>query len=176
MRAPDNHHKKSEVHGHSASGIYIHFPFCRSRCPYCSFCSYSEDAARHVYHEYLLGEIDQISNVFREHFNPVDTIYFGGGTPSLMPVYAVDEILARLRTSVPLDAEWKDIEVSMEFNPEDLDPGYLEAMRGLGVNRISLGFQRMDDERLKFLHRLHSTEDNIKGSNRRRGAGSDKTR
>jgi oxygen-independent coproporphyrinogen-3 oxidase len=163
--------EKPEGSAYSGTGIYIHFPFCRRRCPYCSFCSFTDTSLKPLYHELLLIEAERASEYFVDLFPPVDTIYFGGGTPSLIPVFAVDEILTRIRCLFPLGIEWNELEITMEANPEDMEVDYLRALRSVGINRLSIGAQRFDDSTLKLLGREHRIKDTIDGFVNAREAG-----
>lgn len=140
----------------SEFGIYIHWPFCAAKCPYCDFNS-------HVRHQ----QVDQKRFVKaferelehnRELSGPrtVTSIFLGGGTPSLMDPDTVDAILSKVRDlwDVP-----NDIEVTMEANPSSVEAGRFRGYHDAGVNRVSMGVQALNDKDLKFLGRLHSVED-----------------
>ena len=134
-------------------GIYVHIPFCRRRCGYCDFASTTGGAeAREAFVTDLLAEIrlaaaaeDFAGQTFR-------TIFLGGGTPSLLEGDQVARILGTLRDSF---AVAPDAEVTMEANPESLEPDRLEAFLGGGGNRVSLGIQSLDDAALRLLDRVH---------------------
>lgn len=136
-------------------GIYIHWPFCEAKCPYCDFNS-------HVRH----GGIDQtryIEAYKRElaYFasltdgREVGSIFFGGGTPSLMKPETLEALMLELSNLWPIN---KDAEVTMEANPSSVEAERFAAYRASGVNRVSLGVQALNNEDLKFLGRLHSVE------------------
>ena len=139
--------------------IYIHVPFCVRKCAYCSFHSWepsSEDPL--VYVDALLQEItlwgERLGNI------PVETVFFGGGTPSLLPPRTVGLIVDSLAHRFALAA---DVEISFEANPESaLEMFYLHELRKTGVNRLSLGVQSLDDNLLKTLGRPHSATQAIK--------------
>jgi oxygen-independent coproporphyrinogen-3 oxidase len=137
------------------AGIYIHIPFCRSRCSYCDFATgmYDADAAER-YVRAVVSEIESWRVV--DAPEPVDTIYFGGGTPSLLSPDQLEIILnaVRRRFTVATKAE-----VTMEINPGTITPETLAAFRSLGVNRASFGVQTFDDGELARLGRSHSADD-----------------
>ena len=134
------------------SGIYIHIPFCKSRCAYCDFFSTTQLSRREAYVDALCKEAKRrlaTLNSKRSTPNPITTIYFGGGTPSLL---SPDQIARILQT---IDAP-QAIEVTLEANPGDLTPNYLRAVREAGVNRLSIGIQSFDDEVLRLIGRRHT--------------------
>ena len=134
------------------SGIYIHIPFCKSRCAYCDFFSTTQLSRREAYVDALCKEAKRrlaTLNSKRSTPNPITTIYFGGGTPSLL---SPDQIARILHT---IDAP-QAIEVTLEANPGDLTPNYLRAVREAGVNRLSIGTQSFDDEVLRLIGRRHT--------------------
>lgn len=139
--------------------IYIHVPFCRSKCGYCAF--HSEVPQGNAVQEYvdtLLREIalwgDRLGSV------AVQTVFFGGGTPSVLPARAVSVIMNRLRAAFAIE---KTAEVSFEANPESVaSMDYMQALLDAGINRLSMGFQSMDPAMLKLLGRPHSVRDGIR--------------
>jgi len=153
------------------SGIYIHFPFCRSKCPYCGFCSFTSEEWKHVYYEFLLAEIEKAGGFFGSFFPEADTVYFGGGTPSLMPPFALDEILTRLRSSGYFSGRLEEMEITVEANPDDLGAEYLRSIKALGINRLSVGAQRFSRKLLEVLGRTHTADDSISGIKNARDAG-----
>ena len=129
--------------------LYIHVPFCRHRCNYCSFVSYERrDAEIPAYLHALKKEL-----VGRSHGERVRSIYFGGGTPSLLSVEQVDDILSTISS---LFAVYEEAEITMEANPGTIDITYLTAIRGLGINRLSLGVQSLNSSELVLLGRIHT--------------------
>lgn len=144
-----------------SAGIYIHTPFCRSRCSYCDFATgmYESDAAARYVHA-LIREISDWKEV--DDPQPVDTIYFGGGTPSLLSVDQLGSILEAVRDGFSLD---EDAEITLEINPGDggVDResrlGTTREWQRLGVNRASFGAQTFDDGELKMLGRTHGATD-----------------
>ncbi len=131
--------------------LYVQIPFCRAKCAYCDFNSYAgQESLIPAYVDALLREASLWSKAGR--VGRVETLYFGGGTPSLLPVDEMKRLMDGLRRRLNLaDAA----EVSMEANPESVDLPRLQALRDLGVNRLSLGVQSFDDGELRFLGRIH---------------------
>ncbi len=131
------------------AGLYLHVPFCSRVCPYCDFAVRTGDAARRRrYVDHLLLEIEQqAGDDWR-----FDTIYFGGGTPSLLEPGDLERILTAIRTHFDVAA---DTRLFLEANPEDVHPGRLQEWRDLGVATLSLGIQTFDDDALAFLGRRH---------------------
>ena len=127
------------------SGIYIHIPFCKSRCAYCDFFSTTLLSRREAYVDALCKEAKRRLSTLPS----ISTIYFGGGTPSLL---SPDQIARILQT---IDAQ-QAIEVTLEANPGNLTPDYLRAVREAGVNRLSIGIQSFDDEVLRLIGRRHT--------------------
>lgn len=137
----------------SELSIYIHVPFCRRRCAYCSFVSYAgREADIPAYSRALVEE----SKLRRVEGAEVKTIYFGGGTPSLLPVEILSRILLTIDEYYKLDDR---AEITLEANPGTVSPGYLKAVRSLGINRLSLGVQSLDDAELKLLGRIHTASE-----------------
>ena len=134
-------------------GLYLHFPFCVRKCLYCDFLSApAGEARRQEYTEVLCGQIrDQAQALRRDYL--VDSVFIGGGTPSLMTPTQLKSVFAAVRESFNLA---DDCEITMESNPGTLDREKLEAMREAGVNRLSIGLQSACDEELKLLGRIHT--------------------
>ncbi len=133
------------------TGIYIHVPFCLRKCPYCKFCSKPLRPADIP--AYTASVMLNLS-VLGERNIDADTVYFGGGTPSLLPPEAVEDILSAVRANVRLH----DPEITLEANPSSVTREKLIGWQQAGVNRLSFGVQSADDGELKFLGRLHSFE------------------
>ena len=128
------------------AGLYIHIPFCASRCIYCGFYSTTLARLRPLYVEALLKEL----HLRRDYISaPWHTIYIGGGTPSQLS----PELLQRLFSGIDCSAA---TEVTMECNPDDITLDYAEALAAMPVNRVSMGVQTFSDDRLRFLHRRHT--------------------
>lgn len=140
------------------AGIYLHIPFCRSRCSYCDFATdvfkNAETVERYV--DALVSEIENFSRLPLYGSHPVDTIYFGGGTPSLLSPRQLEKILDSIYKRFPVE---KNIELTMEMNPATVTLETLKEYRNLGVNRASFGAQTFDDAELKRLGRRHTAED-----------------
>ena len=134
------------------SGIYIHIPFCKSKCAYCNFFSLVSEKKINDYVNSLKREI-----VSRKDYlggEKVKTIYFGGGTPSLLPTKYIDEILKILNNNFDLVS---NPEITLEANPDTIDKEQLFELKSLGVNRISVGIQSFHDDDLKYLDRKHDS-------------------
>lgn len=152
------------------AGIYVHIPFCESRCIYCGFYSTTAKEWRSRYVDALVKEMQMRRDEFiRLNDNGkcfVDTIYIGGGTPSTLSVSDLERILNSIYSIYPCRipntngkayTETTPIrEITIEMNPDDVTPELVASMRALGVNRISLGVQTFSDERLRFIHRRHN--------------------
>ena len=138
--------------------LYLHIPFCRHRCGYCDFNTYAgQDDLIPAYVQALCREIELLSASVGETL-PVHTIFFGGGTPSLLPASGMEKILGTLADYFKLLPE---AEISLEANPGTLTAGYLRDLAGLGFNRLSLGMQSARPEELVLLERQHSYSDVI---------------
>jgi oxygen-independent coproporphyrinogen-3 oxidase len=137
----------------AAPGLYLHIPFCSAICPYCDFSVLKAGGpARQRFLEHLLAEIGLAAPAWSDP-RPFDTVYFGGGTPSLLPAEALARVLAACREQLALTA---DAWTFLEANPEDVTLESCAAWRGLGVRTLSLGVQSFSDESLRFLGRRHT--------------------
>lgn len=156
--------------------LYLHVPFCQVRCAYCDFNTYAGlESLMTPYARALAQEIRMVG-MGREGGGQGDvgaahTVFFGGGTPSLLPLERHTEILGALRDSFDLTP---DCEITLEANPGTVDLPYLEGLRALGVNRLSFGVQSSHASELKLLDRLHSFEDVIRAVQWARAAGFDR--
>ena len=136
-------------------GIYVHWPFCRAKCPYCDFNSHVSGAVDHArWARALVAEIER----YAEELGPrvLRSIFFGGGTPSLMAPHTVAALIERASEcfeSAP------DLEITLEANPTSSEADRFRAMRAAGVNRVSLGVQALDDDALRLLGREHTAAD-----------------
>jgi oxygen-independent coproporphyrinogen III oxidase len=147
-------------------GLYVHIPFCSAICNYCNFNRGLFDAAlKDRYIAALLTEIGEAGDG-----SPADTIYFGGGTPSLLEPREVQAIIGTCRRAWDLAC---DAEITLEANPETVTPERLAGFRSAGVNRLSIGVQSFSDEELRRLSRLHSADKAIAAFHAARGAGFD---
>ena len=151
-------------------GIYIHIPFCIQKCGYCDFCSFPSAVDRYAdkYTDELCRRIQRSKGDALDYM--VDTVYFGGGTPSLLPIENIQRILSALKSAFDISA---DAEITLECNPATADAKYFERLRGLGVNRLSIGLQSAIDTELALLGRAHSAEDFVSCFLSARGAGFD---
>ncbi len=148
-----------------AAGIYVHLPFCRRKCPYCDFYSVTGDEARR---RRFLAALARESRLRADPGLAPDTLYFGGGTPSLFGAEQIAALVARVATDFGLAA---GAEITLEANPGTLGRGALEGYRRAGVNRINLGVQSLDDRHLAFLGRLHDAARARRAVALARGAG-----
>lgn len=140
-------------------GIYIHIPFCERKCNYCAFSSFvMSDKEKEKYVDFLLEEIRTFARE-RNEKQKVDTIFFGGGTPSLLPSIMIADILKEIKKNFEVI---EDAEVTIECNPNSLTEDKLKVYKDAGINRISIGVQSLNDEDLKFIGRLHDREGAIK--------------
>ena len=134
------------------AGIYIHIPFCKSKCAYCNFFSLASESKINDYVEALKKEI-----VLRKNYlggETVKTIYFGGGTPSLLSVKNIEEILELLNKNYEIISS---PEITLEINPDTIDKDKMSSLKQIGVNRMSVGIQSFDDEDLRYLGRRHDS-------------------
>ena len=139
--------------------IYIHVPFCHRKCTYCAFYSVRS------YVDTLLREMEDRKG---EQAHPIKTVYFGGGTPSILPVSELERIVEGLYRCFDLSHLE---EMTLEANPEDLTLDYLSALRRLGFNRLSIGVQSLDDKVLRMLNRRHTAQQAIQAVAEARSAG-----
>ncbi len=139
----------------SNAGIYLHIPFCASRCHYCNFATggyESETAERYV--TAIECEIERAE--VTETMRAVDTIYFGGGTPTTLSIAQLDRILTACREKFVVST---DAEITTEANPGTIDAEYFQGLRRIGFNRISFGVQSFDDAELKMIDRAHDADE-----------------
>ncbi len=136
--------------------VYVHFPWCLEKCPYCDFVSFktTRDAVPHdEYADAVIRELHARRPWLEGH--ALSTVFLGGGTPSLWSPVAVGRVLAAIRAAFPEHPAAPEVEVTAECNPTSLDLDRVKALVDAGVNRISVGVQSLDDARLKYLGRLH---------------------
>jgi len=138
------------------AGIYIHIPFCKRKCHYCNFYSLANQKNKEKFHEALLKEIALQKDYLQSE--TIETIYFGGGTPSLLSVEKIDEILQQIHKYFQVEPT---AEIDLEANPDDLNSSILYEYKKLGINRLSIGTQSFDNEILKKLNRIHSAQQSI---------------
>lgn len=146
-------------------GLYIHIPFCRSKCGYCDFYSMTSRLDE-IYIRALVREIEMRSPDFKDR--TCDTVYFGGGTPSLLSEEMVRKIMHALRAHFHISS---DAEITMEMNPCDMSEEYLLSVKDAGINRISVGAQSHNDRLLRILGRQHTAKDAEKAIRRAYKAG-----
>jgi oxygen-independent coproporphyrinogen-3 oxidase len=137
--------------------LYVHWPFCKAKCPYCDFNSHVRERVDHArWRAALLRELDHFADLTPGR--RLTSVFFGGGTPSLMEAETVAAVLARA------EARWglpPGTEVTLEANPTSVEAGKFRAFRAAGVNRVSLGIQALDPAALAFLGREHSVEEAV---------------
>ncbi|MED5546624.1 MAG: radical SAM family heme chaperone HemW [Pseudomonadota bacterium] len=141
-----------------ARALYIHWPFCLAKCPYCDFNSHVRDRVDNG-----AMEAAMLADMRHEHAlagrEPLHSIFFGGGTPSLMPPALVERLL---REAQDLWGFAPDIEITLEGNPSSIEAANYAALASCGINRVSLGLQALDNETLRFLGRLHDVSEGLK--------------
>ncbi len=145
-------------------GLYIHIPFCARKCLYCDFYSSTSVSAIPSFLDALFKEMA----MYRNHFNFFDTVYIGGGTPSLLSPQQVEHILTNIRKNFDLKP---NTEITIEINPADLNQSYLESIGEAGINRINIGVQSFDEKVLNFLGRRHSVRQALSAMEASRKAG-----
>ncbi len=147
-------------------GLYIHIPFCLSKCHYCDF--YSSTSLSAISH--FLDALSKEMKMYRDRFNTFETVYIGGGTPSLLNPQQMDKILTGIEESFGLTS---GPEITIETNPADFNRSFLESIRHTGFNRINIGVQSFDEKVLKFLGRRHSVKQALSAVEASREAGFD---
>lgn len=149
------------------TGLYIHIPFCASRCIYCGFYSTTLSRLKDEYVNSLILELETRRNEISEG---ISTIYLGGGTPSLISISQICSLFGHIKGI----SSWEqDAEITMECNPEDITEEFVKGLTYLPVNRISMGAQTFDDDRLRFLHRRHTSKQVHEAVDRLRSIGMD---
>src|SRR5574344_893287 len=164
------------------AGVYVHIPFCNSFCIYCGFYSVINKQIRDSYIPALKREISERRNFFdagteqnaNSNFSAagtkINTLYFGGGTPSVLQISQLEEIVRCVKENFQFvaDGEGKFVaggegkfEFTVEVNPDDITPEYAAGLKSMGANRISMGVQSFDDEQLKWMHRRHSAAEAV---------------
>lgn len=146
------------------AGLYIHIPFCASKCGYCSFYSIKSINLLPQFLAALKKEIE----FYRHDFTSFDTIYIGGGTPSLLSMQQLESIFTAINKYYKIDPH---CEITIEVNPGDVSLEYFQSLRTLGINRLNTGIQSFDDNILKFLGRRHNSQKTITAINDARAAG-----
>ena len=134
--------------------LYVHVPFCQTKCPYCDFNTYQGiESLFYPYLEALAAEVGLWGKALGHP--PVNTVFFGGGTPSYLPEGSIIRLMDRIREAFPVD---EDAEITIEANPGDLSESLCHNLLAAGINRISFGVQSLDDGMLKMLGRRHSAQ------------------
>lgn len=149
-------------------GIYLHIPFCKQACHYCDFHFSTSLISKEALLEALMKEAILQKEYFRG--GVISTVYFGGGTPSLLSGEEIKKQLDNLKSIFPVN---EDAEITLEANPDDLTREKLESLRMAGVNRLSIGIQSFDDEDLKWMNRAHSAVEAIESVKLSQEAGFD---
>lgn len=131
------------------AGIYVHIPFCKSKCCYCDFYSCTTLAKKDAVLAAVSHEL--VSRAHELQGETVRTLYIGGGTPTICTPRELEGLIRTVRDTFDTQIE----EITVEANPDDLTPGYLEALRGTGTNRLSIGVQSLLDRDLRWMNRRH---------------------
>lgn len=155
------------------AGIYLHVPFCNSRCIYCGFCSTVSKGLRQKYIPALKREISERGDFFSSLYESdriVKTLYVGGGTPSILPPELLKEAVSAIRETFTIAEE---IEFTVEVNPDDITEDYAGSLRKMGVNRVSMGVQSFKDSHLKWMRRRHDSQTAVNAYRILRKAGFD---
>lgn len=133
-------------------GLYVHIPFCKSKCHYCDFLSFSHNTRQEAYVDALVWEIESYSKRVRNS-HTVQTIFIGGGTPTVLPPFLLGRICEAIRKRFKLE---KDVEWTIESNPGTITKEHVEVFKQYGINRVSLGLQACQKEILHTLGRIHT--------------------
>ena len=150
----------------TSSGLYVHIPFCKTKCPYCDFYSITSADLIPVY----LEALDKEARHYQDSFRSFNTLFLGGGTPSLLDGPQLSALVASLRRHFTFAP---DTEFTLEANPDDITTEKLQMFRDLGVNRLSLGVQSFDEAELRFLKRRHTARQTLRALEMIRAAGFD---
>lgn len=141
------------------AGLYIHIPFCKSRCIYCGFYSTTAEQMKQAYVDAVCREMELRKAVYEKEGKDVGktlaTVYLGGGTPSQLSPTQLQQLFDTIARHYDVS---DDAEITIECNPDDVTEAFAELLRSLPVNRVSMGAQTFDDDRLQFIHRRHTSE------------------
>lgn len=148
------------------AGIYIHVPFCKTRCTYCDFFTRTDKTLRKPYVNAICKEASLRKSYIGNE--TIDTIYFGGGTPSQLHISDIRSILESIYETYTVN---NNVEITLEANPDDLSEDYLSDLISIGFNRLSMGVQSFDNNLLHFLNRRHSAEKAIQAVNQAQQQG-----
>lgn len=135
--------------------VYIHIPFCLKKCAYCDFCSVTDIALVDRYVAALCSEIEERGGGANRNESIVETLYFGGGTPSILSTQQISKIINQIKSFFNISS---DAEMTIEVNPETVDRKKLLQFKEIGFNRLSIGIQSFDDDELKYLGRVHDSQ------------------
>ncbi|QTA92682.1 radical SAM family heme chaperone HemW [Desulfonema magnum] len=138
------------------AGLYVHIPFCIRKCPYCDFYSITDLSFKHAFINALMREMQMEAGFFQKTRFFFDTLYIGGGTPSVFDAEDIGQIIETARNAFPI---LPDAEITIEVNPGTVTPEKLRGYYRAGVSRINIGVQSFQEENLRFLGRIHSAEE-----------------
>ncbi|MDX1358660.1 MAG: radical SAM protein, partial [Clostridia bacterium] len=136
------------------AGIYIHIPFCKQKCHYCDFYKTLETGKREDFIKSLVSEVEQRKNYLSPD-TVIDTVYLGGGTPSVLTLAGIRKILKTLKNNFTFS---DNPEITIEVNPDDITATYAAGLIKEGINRVSIGIQSFNDETLMMLNRRHDSK------------------
>jgi len=145
----------NNLHQDETPGLYVHVPFCKTKCPYCDFYSVTDITLA----ESWLCAIREEMILYRDDFGTFDTLYVGGGTPTVLNDTSLISLFEELHNQFSFSP---DTEITVEANPDDITTRKLKLLKSLGVNRLSIGVQSFDDEELRFLKRRHTASGAVK--------------
>lgn len=140
----------------SLAGIYIHIPFCKQACMYCDFHFSVNTQSKEEMVKAIVLELENRKNYLSS--NTIDTIYFGGGTPSILRAFELEQILGKIYNEFDVRS---NAEITIECNPDDLSKQKLQALKQLGFNRLSIGLQSFNDAELKWMNRAHCAKESM---------------
>jgi len=149
----------NNLHQDETPGLYVHVPFCKTKCPYCDFYSVTDTTLA----ESWLCAIREEMSLYRDDFGTFDTLYVGGGTPTALNDTSLISLFEELHNQFSFVP---DTEITVEANPDDITARKLKLLESLGVNRLSIGIQSFDDEELRFLKRRHTANGAVKALDR----------
>lgn len=150
------------------AGIYLHIPFCKQKCHYCNFFSIASVKSKSSFVDAVCAEIEMQKNYLQNQ--EIRTIYFGGGTPSMLSISELNRIIQQLHDHFTIP---DDVEITLEANPDDITVDYLTALRQSKVNRLSMGIQSFYDDDLHYLNRVHSSNQAVAAIEQSKKAGFD---
>ena len=149
--------KKKKTEPKKPLGLYVHIPFCVRKCNYCDFLSFpADEETKKRYIQALCKEIEDYQKLTKEY--ELSTVYFGGGTPSVLEISLLERLLSTIKCCFAMD---EAAEITMEVNPGTVTMEKLQAYRAMGINRLSIGVQSAKEEELRLLGRIHTFEDAV---------------